>query len=415
MPALPATRTSRLDSIITPNTLRPNVQAKDRIHAWNTPYSVAKRQYISEELTPEILELGDKAMYGGLANSTKSSYAAGILRFNQFCDVMNIPETLRMPACEDLITGFIGFHLGKVSGASIKGWLSGLRAWHDLHGAPWPSDSRKVRLARAGSRIAGAHHKRPIRNPITLAHLLAIYFALNFNVSFDCAVWAVACNAFWGCRRLGELTVPSKSGFDLRYHVARNTSISFSLHPNKTPKSVNFRIPWTKTTKELGASVTGVAQQDELNVLCPFMAMKRHLKINNNLPDQFSLFGYTDESGKPQHMVKSTFLAFCDSIWKGKGLLYVQGHSFRIGGAVELLIAKVPPEIVAAIGGWTSLAFLIYWRRFEEILPAHILKAYKPDQISRLKSVLDDYRKTHKIPNSLIDSCINGIDTNDFE
>ncbi|KAE9387440.1 hypothetical protein BT96DRAFT_1005133 [Gymnopus androsaceus JB14] len=132
-------------------------------------------------------------------------------------------------------------------------------------------------------------------------------------------------------------------------------------------------------------------------------------------PADFLLFGYINDSGKPQHMVKSTFLAFCNAIWKGKGLLNVQGHSFRIGGAVELLIAKVPPEVVAAIGGWTSLAFHIYWHHFEEILPAHILKAYNPDQISRLKSTLDDYHKVHKIPDSLIDSCINGINIADFE
>lgn len=56
-------------------------------------------------------------------------------------------------------------------------------------------------------------------------------------------------------------------------------------------------------------------------------------------------------------MVKSSFLAFCNKVWTDKGLHKVHGHSFRIGGAVELLIAGVPPEIVAALGGWTSLAF----------------------------------------------------------
>lgn len=39
---------------------------------------------------------------------------------------------------------------------------------------------------------------------------------------------------------------------------------------------------------------------------------------------------------------------------------HISGHSFRIGGAVELLLAGVPPEVVAATGNWTSLAFLLY-------------------------------------------------------
>jgi hypothetical protein len=108
-----------------------------------------------------------------------------------------------MPAGEELITGFIGFHLGKVSGDSVKNWLSGLCAWHDLNGAPWPSESRMIRFARAGARKCGSHKRRPIRNPITLAHMLALALALDFTIPFHCAIWAIACIAFWGCRRLG--------------------------------------------------------------------------------------------------------------------------------------------------------------------------------------------------------------------
>ena len=48
-------------------------------------------------------------------------------------------------------------------------------------------------------------------------------------------------------------------------------------------------------------------------------------------------------------------------------LTHILDHSFHIGGAVELLLAGVPPEIVAATGGWTSLAFLLYWHHMEEI------------------------------------------------
>ena len=65
-------------------------------------------------------------MITALADNTLSSYGAGILRFNQFCDKYNIPESKRMPADERLITGFIGSALGEVSGSCIKNWLSGL-------------------------------------------------------------------------------------------------------------------------------------------------------------------------------------------------------------------------------------------------------------------------------------------------
>ena len=56
-------------------------------------------------------------------------------------------------------------------------------------------------------------------------------------------------------------------------------------------------------------------------------------------------------------------------------LAHVLGHSFHISGTVELLLAGIPPEIVAATGGWTSLTFLLYWHHMDEILPMSPSKA----------------------------------------
>ncbi|KIK52990.1 hypothetical protein GYMLUDRAFT_179485, partial [Collybiopsis luxurians FD-317 M1] len=415
LPALPALHNAKASNSICPNSLCPPVRAQDRLHAWLTPYAISKCNDRAKEYPPDIIELGEKAMITALADSTLSSYAASILHFNQFCDNMGISEDKHMPADDQLIISFIGCYMGEVSGSCVKNWLSGLRAWHNYHEAPWPSDSRRIRFARAGARIAGAHNRRPARNPITLFHILALFFALDFSIPFHCAIWAVACTAFWGCQRLGELTVPSSQHFDLKYHVTCSTHITQSFHPDNSPKALSFLIPWTKTTKDKGATVVATAQNGILATFCPFHALSRHLEANANIPDNFSFFGYIDEHGKPQHMVKSTFLAFCDKIWKAAKLEHVHGHSFRISGAVELLIAGVPPEVVAAIGGWTSMAFLIYWRCFQDIIPAHVFKAYSPNQLDRLKQTLDDFCKANKIPDSLIDHCIRGYDITEFK
>ena len=85
-------------------------------------------------------------------------------------------------------------------------------------------------------------------------------------------------------------------------------------------------------------------------------------------------------------------------------LAHVLGHSFRIGGAVELLLAGVPPEVVAATGGWTSLAFLLYWRRMEEVLPMSTSKAYKKAHIDDLAAIFEQFRINNKIPSALIDA-----------
>jgi hypothetical protein len=120
---------------------------------------------------------------------------------------MGISEDDRMPASDRLIIGFIGHHSGKVSGKTIGNWLSGIRLWHETMGAPWPADSRRICQARRGASVAGAHHRRPPRHPITIEHMSTLYKALDFSIPFHCAVWAVACIAFFGCRRLGTHSI----------------------------------------------------------------------------------------------------------------------------------------------------------------------------------------------------------------
>jgi hypothetical protein len=165
--------------------------------------------------------------------------------------------------------------------------------------------------------------------------------------------------------------------------------------------STSFHIPWTKTTKEAGAQVILTGRDD---ILCPCTAIQNHLNINHNVPGLASLFAYQTTDGNWEHMSKHRFMSFCVDIWSKAGLAHVKGHSFRIGGAVELLLAGVPPEIVAATGGWTSLAFLLYWRRMEEILPMSTSKAYQKSQITDLAKILEDFRQRNKIPAQLLDA-----------
>lgn len=69
------------------------------------------------------------------------------------------------------------------------------------------------------------------------------------------------------------------------------------------------------------------------------------------------------------------------------------GHSYRIGGSLELLAAGVAPEIVMKIGGWTSLCFMLYWRRLELIIPAAITRSWE----ARRKEFAKEFRITENI------------------
>jgi len=327
-------------------------------------------------------------------------YGAGLLCFTQFCDKWDITEEDCMPASYSLLCAFIGKHKGLQSGNTIKSWMSGLRSWHVMNHAPWYGDDDWVQLARTSANKEGTKHKKPLRAPVSIEHLSALRRAIDISNPFHAAVFSAALATFFGCRRLGETTVTTAAAFDKHYHVLHSAVINDRTHWDHGSRSADFRIPWTKTTKELGAAVILTARNN--SPLCPVAALENHIAINASIPSTYALFAYTTSSGQPKNLLKHEFLDFVMGIWSSAMLAHVLGHSFRIGGAVELLLAGVPPEIVAATGGWTSLAFLLYWRRMEEILPMSTSKAYNKAHFDNLASIFEQFRIAHKIPLTLI-------------
>lgn len=86
-------------------------------------------------------------------------------------------------------------------------------------------------------------------------------------------------------------------------------------------------------------------------------------------------------------------------IWSSAMLAHVLGHSFRIGGTVKLL---VPPEIIAATGGWISFAFLFYYCCMEKILLMSISRAYNKAHMDNLATIFEQFHIAHKISSALI-------------
>ena len=212
------------DRAITHSPYRPRVSAADRIFSWRTPYGLSHDQSLLAELPPALAESAKMSISGALAASTRSTYASGILRFNQFCDKWNITEGARMPASYGLLCAFIGEYKGTISGKTIRSWMSGIRAWHLANHAHWSGDDKWVQMARTSANKEGAHHKRPLRAPVSIEHLLTLHRAISLSDTFHASVWAAALITFFGCRRLGETTISSPSAFDSQYHVLRSAA-----------------------------------------------------------------------------------------------------------------------------------------------------------------------------------------------
>jgi hypothetical protein len=223
-------RKPQADRVLISSPFRPRVMAVDRLFSWRTPYGISHDASLSAELPPVLAESAKMSIAGALAISSKSTYAAGLLRFNQFCDKWQISEGSRMPASYALLCAFIGNHKGLTSGGTIRSWLSGIRAWHLINHAPWFGDDKWVQMARVSANKEGSRHKRPLRAPVSIEHLLTLRRAITMTNSFHAALWAVALVTFFGCRRLGETTVSSSSSFDPSLHVLCSAVYVYHLH-----------------------------------------------------------------------------------------------------------------------------------------------------------------------------------------
>jgi hypothetical protein len=191
--------------------------------------------------------------------------------------------------------------------------------------------------------------------------------------------------------RLGELVIPSLNSFNNSRHVSRSVDIrKFSTSSNV--QYAVFHIPWSKTTHGDGEDIVATKIDDITN---PYDAFVHHLSANASIPNHVPLFLFeTDQGWSP--MTKFWFLTRCNDVWMSSGLPALSGHCFRIGGATELLLHGVLPDMVAMQGRWKSKAFLEYWRCIESILPIFISGSFNDSRISLLRSSMDSYSRCYQ-------------------
>ncbi|KAJ6535459.1 hypothetical protein B0H19DRAFT_1322346 [Mycena capillaripes] len=362
------------DKAIVPSEFRPHVPADLRVLLWTTPHSLESHRALDEAGLP--LALQAKIWEGLLMThvpDTRESYGSGLLRWTQFCDCYGIGERTRMPADRFLLAAFIADAIGMRSGKCIRNWLNGLRLWHIYNDAPWHGDESWLPALKKAADKGGVSFKRPPRGPITREHMRAYRVSLNLDSPHGAASWSAATTAFWGCRRLGELLLRAKSKFSLLRDTCRSTRISFSVVNGC--EVVSIHLVRTKTTTTAGGECILTAVLGDDADLCPLWAFRNHLRINDAPPVNTPLFAYRSASGWC-HLVKGPFMDTASAVFSEAGLDLVFGHSFRIGGSLELLAAGVAPEMIMKLGGWTSLCFLIYWRHLAQIIPLAISRTW---------------------------------------
>jgi hypothetical protein len=268
-----------------------------------------------------------------------------------------------MPASEHLLCAFASSRMGNLAGTTMQSHISALKAWHAYRNAPWNGAIRLKLVLNGVSNRAPQSSLLPPHPPVTRAMLLVLASNLSPTNPFDCCCLAAATVAFWGQLRLGEILLPWESSYPSA-HIACRHHLSAPFNLNGSQK---LHLPFTKVQKNRGEEVILCQQRDSSD---PIRSIELHLRLSN-LSHRDPLFSYALSSGHAC-LTRRKFLARCNSIWVHAGFKAVTGHSFRIGGTTEMLLSGVPPDVVKALGQWSSDSFLRYWRSLELLAPLHV-------------------------------------------
>ncbi len=154
------------------------------------------------------------------ADGTLETYSSGLLVYHVFCDNKHVAEHNRCPAPALLISAFVSTLSGSYAGSTVTGYVSVVRAWHNIHGASWTMKKDELdALLRAAERLQPPSSKTKKQLPYTVEIIEDLLSHLDLLAALDCAVAACLTTTFYSAARLGEFTVRTLMSFNPTIHV----------------------------------------------------------------------------------------------------------------------------------------------------------------------------------------------------
>ena len=211
-----------------------------------------------------------------------------------------------MPASKSLLSIFITTHgAGRVGKGTLLSWLSGLQLWHIISGAPWNGGAHLSQAIKGVASFAPSSSFHGPILPVTIHHLHVLKQDLDVTNTFDTAICAIACIAFWSQCQLAEVCIDS--AFDPKVHTSRSPPLKYGFAANGVEFG-GFFAPSTKT-KLHSEWICWMDSGCECSTLTAF---QNHRHLNQNLPVGALLFAFkmADESWVP--MKCSWFMDHCN-------------------------------------------------------------------------------------------------------
>jgi hypothetical protein len=310
----------------------------------------------------------DKVYYAlahAWADSTIWKYTSGVRQFHVFCDRERVPFKFRLPASEFLLCSFAASDAGVLSGNTAQNRISAVRAWHIASNVQWYGSIRLNYVLNGVENLTPAQSCKPPRPPITRVMLEMLETHLSHTDTLDVSVLAAAKTAFWGQCRLAEILSPTAT----KLPPTSKVLVTLRSHLRPPCTSSGSRMLHLAQTKTKGRKGEDIIICRQYGASDPIEAIRLHLAINV-CGDDLPIFSYITASGV-RFLTRAKLLERCNRVWALNGMPSSSGHSFRVGGMTELLILRVPPDVVKTMGRWSSDSFLRYWRSLEIVVPLH--------------------------------------------
>lgn len=306
---------------------------------------------------------------GAWAEGTLKHYNSAVVKLLRFSDVKKIDRRELLPISSDVAMQFVvwlskkGEELAEddesVKSSMIKNYIPGVKAWHIFHKCDFPHKAEPSlnRLVKA-SQIVEARQKEIElkRSPVLISDLVILAENIDMKSEHNIIGVTIALVAFWGCARLGEIVSE-----DPRKILPTWEDVEWG----PDDRYVKIALREAKTAKP--GEVQYIYLQDQKSCLDPVRALRLLYNLRPRLPtDQIFQMNYGEEKGLV--FKKSALIDWYRVMWNKhrthkKKLLH--GHSFRIGGASLRWNLGATREEVKALGRWTSDAYKIYLRKFD--------------------------------------------------
>lgn len=316
--------------------------------------TLAKTGFIS---STELDVTSQFILLNGWAAATTRQYAAAVNKLLLFSNVSGIDLHGR-PLVASTLYQFILWcstsSKTNVSTSTIKRYLTGLRMWHALHDAAFPSiDANRVRLLLKSCSKTESRIQSRQRTGLNLRDILDLSDRLTSSNLNDLVTKAVILTAFWGLARLGELTLNK----DHPAVFLRRKDVKFSIDGTRA----HLHLRMAKTAKH--GEIQLIRLQAQPNRLDPINVLRELLTRIHGRPDD-PLF--PDTSGAVP-ISRSQVARFLKA--NGPQDTYKWGgHSLRIGGASFQHASGRSVDSLKRLGRWKSSAYKSYVRRYSPVL-----------------------------------------------